>query len=359
MYINKTQGALLVSLPMMSLYFYVLHKLIIGSSWYEESLYLLCAGIFFLYFRDFRNGRELIFLGNYTGRYWTGWGLDPTCIPILQNFGMGVPWGFRRAFDEEDYFDREAQNVHHLDDRVMKFRMNVPGTPTQAVVGIAFGAVFRWLNPFIGDPFYLHKRLGVLLILIAVSLGWTTGPQPSQFFKKKMNSFSTILMQKNTVNVSLQLKEPGTTSPLFPAKHLFEVTQGKEWVYEMVNGKKYYHFNLTGEDIPTFTFVEPMCMAIPAGFTIRFKTNRPPIYAGNMDGKVEYYRSPDSIFFVVKFITMVARQERPHSKSYLRNRHWEEMRKNWEDINEQEGFLAQALPKNKISGDVLGGMVCF
>jgi hypothetical protein len=100
-------------------------------------------------------------------------------------------------------------------------------------------------------------------------------------------------------------------------------------------------------------------MAIPADRLIRFISNLQPTYAGNMDGKVEYYRKPSSVFFVVKFLTMAVRLEKLHSKSFFRNRPWGTLHTDWDEVEISEGFVAQALSKNKITDGALGGLVCF
>ena len=406
MHITKGQGAVLTLLPM-SLYVVPYYQLVSESKYMLPLLGIFTLGVLFLFLVKIEAGTEgellwfekLVFDKHGDTVVWSdGLCLVPTLFPFLHKVKVHLFWWIKKPITEQDYFDNNnASFIHHyVDQRDMRFNVNVDTSLLAANATRVSGNIFTWFfNINRGAPELLFQRFGTRIIIVALLLGFIAnviGPtrqeSKSSWFENTVSSVKQNIEEakalasptqatRRTETSSVQETRSSTMSsdpgvdvlvqlqkqakPTIPEKDFFKVIQGDILYYTLDStGRKYYYYTEVPEGmVAMITVKESMCAAIPAGKEMRFVTNRPPTYAVNMKSKLIYLRKPEHISLLQAAGSFIFDGIQVSKEPLHLYATWGKAYNEWEAFDTSYGILVQAITLDEIPKGGEGGMVCF
>ena len=378
MYITKGQGALYTMLPV-SLYVIPYYGFVSGNGYTLELLALFTFGVLFLFLVKIEPGTQgqllwfekLVRDTNGRPCLWEdGLCLVPTLFPFLHKVDIHLFWWIKKPITEEDYLNNQNGPYihHHVDQREMRYNVNVDTSLFMANLQRITGNIFGWFFGITrGNPALLFQRVGTRIIILALLLGFGFNQSASQQNEKSNNNGKGTTTtpstphtnnSSDTVTLKVQLKKQNL--PDFPTKEFFTVRTEDAWIYRVVEGRKYFYYSQAPEGkIPAMIVDDSRCVAVPAGREIKFITKFVPTYAANMKNKIIYARKSEEVDLLKKAVLFIVQGRIPDSNPYYLMISWTDAYEEWNAFDTSAGFVAQALTLDEIPDNVQGGLVCF
>ncbi len=381
--ITKTQGFIL-GLLLASPYLW-LYLSFFGKNRYSMELTLFfVVGVLFHFIDKIEAGTraELLFVGKATGYFWEdGFCLTPSTLPILHNIGIRPLWSLKRQLTYEGAYrtDRDISIKHFQDQKRPNYNMTIQTTWFGMAASRILEGIFGWFMSYNdGDPLLLFQRVGTRIVYIAMILGVcanivypvqsNTQPLAARFanilnfenpFRFENPFFGEPLINSDTTVTNKIQLEQGMPAKIPSVKDFASQPEmgAKIFVTMEDDSRKYvlFHEGKLGEDAQ-LTVSESLCAIVPYGRELYIFTKTRPMYALNMEGKLQfvakegkkgfYYTWKDQIFDI--------------QGKMIKGR-WKDVYHSWNDVDSEFAILVRALPREKIffPDSVPGGIVCF
>lgn len=261
--------------------------------------------------------------------------------------------------------DIEPIRIRHDSRRSnMDYRGVVHMTPWQAFMSRTFGALmdfFSLSKVQEEHPRIYFQKLSLRLVVLVWIVAFISPSRGDTWFWDKQHGqqhTETSEQQGDTVSVTIELDKQ--EAPAYPGRRLFIPQPGKVWLYEIIEGRKYFYYPRDGGKIPTMYVDDARCVAIPAGRKAIFHGSYAPTFALSMNKKITYTVTGESMPLHKKVGRLLLEGESFNSPFYIVERPWETAYSEWSStVITSNGFLAEAQPLEKLSPRVYGGLVCF
>lgn len=363
MQITKGQGAVLTLIPI-TLYLMPYWVFVHNNDYAAQLTLFFLLGVIFLFLVKIEPGTQanLLFFNKATKTYWEdGLCLVPSFVPSLHNVGIHLFWGLEKPITERDRLGvADPEFLHHLDHRKMTYSVHVNTSLLTAQANRISGNIFDWyFNIDRGDPNLIYQRLGTRMIILALILGACA----NAFFPiNKSNRPSWVNLfsfeNKSTAEVFVNLAKGD--KPTMPEDEYFTASTTGSWSCTKVAEKKYCHYMDIGDKIPAIPVEESLCVAVPTGKKIAFKTGRRPVYVINMENRVLFEKKIERFEVQDRLKVLVSELRNPMKPPYSVRATWEALHGDWGATDTSAFVIARALPYDRIpDGRVLGGLVCF
>lgn len=362
MKINKWTGVIL-TLVVMSPYVLIYYAWVKHSAYSTELTCFFFVGILFHFLRKIEAGTkaELTFFEKATGHYWNdGFCLVPSLMPILHNIGIHPLWNLKKDIPIENTLYNPNINVNHFQDqKIPIYRVSANASLFQLSVHNFFSTIGGWFFSIDrSNPEMIYQRIGLKIILVAIIAGWIGNFIPEKTTPGLNNPTNNI---EGTITIKTQLGQLPLSS--FPTNDYFVVdTDQNTQHFTNFNGMRLfaYHKRL-GENYPIIYVDGSLCVTVPAGERIGFKTKQPPVFATNMQ-KVTFSEKLDSLSFIKRNtaplyylfngLSVKGFQETTNT--------WEHLHNNWDTVDSENfEIVSRAMDQKDILDKVAGGLVCF
>ncbi len=220
-----------------------------------------------------------------------------------------------------------------------------------------FGAwLCRWHHEKGEHPLHTNSfRIAVWSFIVAIifvpGLVTCSFPTPKVFTVNNEDATSA------TVLVQLQ----NGPLPSLPPKEFFVPSTESAWIYEEIEGIKYFMYKDDGKGYALKKVNEHFCVTVPAGREIHFLGEYRPRHAVNMVKKVRYVKKSEYSSPVWKTYLLFLALTHQSKEPYRKEESWKTLHNEWETVDTSYVFTATALPSSEIpdSNNVTGGLVCF